>query len=346
MRSKIALSVLAFALVAGGGGAWYLCRSPAPPPPAADARPADPQEDSAITASGGLVWRETDRLSLKLQGGEPLILEDRRKCGDLPCPAALASDFHYRGWDERLGGYRLTWRGKDMLIPYSESPQLIEAAQAMPIDSSPQRLPKAQGAGRPDKGLGAWIADIAASRAKAEDALLKASQGKAARQDSALILTLADGRSLTLSDDLACGRIACPAQLMHSFDFAGRSADGRYFGVTEHWDESSAGLLVDSRDGKITELLGKPRFSPAGDRVAAVLADLGSGASRRLEIWSLTGDAPSQDFQITAKDGDDTLYEIAGWADADHLKLRKGSWGDKRRKAVTLSHRDNGWKLE
>jgi len=64
------------------------------------------EEAALLAASGGLASRNGPTLDLRLAGGAVLALTDRRRCGDLPCPAPLATRYRFRGWDAQAGGYR------------------------------------------------------------------------------------------------------------------------------------------------------------------------------------------------------------------------------------------------
>lgn len=346
---KVALAVLALLVAAGIAGAALWTRPPQVTPEPVAGAPDAKDEGEALTASKGLAWRDGQALNMRLKGGEVLTLSDRVTCGDLPCDKDLAIHYRYAGWDAAHGGYRLQVARRDsaeMILPYGDDdPILIDARHAPKVDGTlPQPTPAP--AAEADESLKDWLDDVARGRGQSEAPLIDASRGKASRDGARLSLKLTDGRNFVLTDDLACGQVSCPPQVFRSFDYAGTSPDGRFHVVEERWDEASAAMLVDARTGTITSLLGVPRFSSDGKRAVATVTDLEWSAPRRLEVWTLGGPAPGIEFSVAAKDEDDTVYEVVGWDDSDHLRLRRGPWASDQRTEVTLVHDAAGWHME
>jgi hypothetical protein len=348
---KLAAAAIALTALAGIAAASLLSRPaapPAPPPPADD--PALRDEAPALTASNGLAWRDGPTLSLRMKSGEVLTLTNRTTCGDLPCPAELQSSYRYLGWDAPTGGYKLSvapsGNSPEMLVPFAEDATLVDARHVEPSTDGPTPLPAPPAATGQDQGLSEWLSDIANERTHNEAPRLAAAAGKAVRDGAKLSLALNDGRHLVLTDDLACGQLSCPPSVFRSFDYAGMSPDGRFHVVDEHWDEASAALLVDASGGSIEVLLGLPKFSPDGKRLAASVSDLESSAPRRLEIWNLSSAVPGVEFALPGREDDDTIYDIVGWLDADHLRLRRGPWDSKERAPAMLVRNGGGWHIE
>lgn len=346
---RVALAALVLTTAAGIAGASLWLR-PAEPPPTAPVAVDTQDESSALAASKGLVWREKDSLSLRLKSGEILTLTDRMVCGDLPCPKELSVRYHYLGWNKVNGGYDLRISPSSapkMLLPYSDDDAtLIDSRHAELINGAPLTMPAPPQAAEPDESLAEWLADIMHGRDQGEAPLIAASHGKATRDGARLRLALTDGHYLTLTDDLICGQIACPQQVFRSYDYAGLSPDGRFHVVEEHWNEANAAILVDTRNGSASFLLGVPKFAPNGQRAVASVTDLAWSAPRRLEVWSLNGAAPGIEFSLSAKDEDDTVYEVLGWADSDHVRLRRGPWAAEQRNPAMLAHDGTGWHME
>jgi hypothetical protein len=346
---NVALAAIALSTVAVIGAAlwWRPTRIEVPPPPQA---PVGQSEDTAIQQSKGLVWRDANGLNFRLKSGEILTLADRSRCGDLPCPKELAIQYRYLAWNADAGGYNIALTPSTTpvsFLPFGEDEvALIDARHAEKAADAPVALPPPPPAAQPDDALAEWLADIANGRNQGEAPLIAASHDQAHRDAAHLTLKLADGRSLTLTDDLVCGQVACPQQVFRSYDYAGMSPDNRYHVVEEHWNEANAGLLIDNRTGGITFLLGIPKFSPDAKHAVASVTDLEWSAPRRLEVWSLSGAAPDIEYSLPAKDEDDTIYEVVGWADGDHVRLRRGPWASERRSPATLSHGANGWRLQ
>ena len=215
---------------------------------------ATPEETAAITASNGLVHRDHDALILSLEGGEALALADHQTCGDIPCPARLGGKALYKGWDEALGGYRLSLDGKDMILPFGPEAMLQEADHADPPTNGPMTLPappppKAAA----DDSVTQWLSEIAQGRDNDEAKAIDASKGKAERKGSDLILTLDGGKHLILSDRLACGQAACPAPLFRAYAYAGLSPDGHAYLVEERPAEENLTCRVSLSDGAISD---------------------------------------------------------------------------------------------
>ncbi len=305
---------------------------------------------AAIAGSGGLVTRQGPALSFRMKDGPLLTVTDRVRCGDLACPGPVAISYFYRGWDTNAGGYMIELHradaATDMLLPFGTEPILDEAAHALPNPGGPMAMPAAPAPVAMDAAVTEWLAQTESARDQDEAPRLAESKGRAARAGGELSLALADGRRLALADDLACGQLACPAQLFRAFAYLGASPDGRFHAVGEQGDEAGGAMLIDSRDGSATGVIGPPLFSPDGSRAAASLTDLETPAPRRLEVWSLAGSAPALDFALTLDAGDDTLYDLVGWDDADHLRLRRGPWQGPRPARAMLAHDAAGWHLE
>ena len=346
MRLRSPVLFLVPLLLAGVAGLVVYTRQPATPgQPAADGI----SEAAALAASGGIAWRDGPVLHLRLKGGEVMALTDRALCGDLPCPPDVARDYRYLGWNSAAGGYRLggsATGGNEMLLPWTDEPPVLTDARHTAATDVPLPPPPAAEASDPDPDLADWLHEIADGRIQSESPQIAAAQGRVRRDGPLLTLSLSDGRRLQLADDLVCGQAACPPQIARSFDFSGSSPDGRFLVVEEHWDEANGALLVNGKTGATTMLLGLPKFSPDGRRAAATVSDLEWSAPRRLEIWLLSGPSPQLDYALAAQDEDDTIYEVASWADADHLLLRRGPWTGSARSEVMLVHDGAGWHLQ
>jgi hypothetical protein len=345
-RRTLLVAAAAVLLVGLASAAVYVFRQHPPPsmPPVSDTT-----EAVALTASKGLAWRDGDALNLRMKSGDTLMLTDRVSCGDVSCPPTLTVRYRYLGWSEKGGGYRLRLApstAEEMLLPYNDdSPTLLDAHQPPPGPPLAQPAAPAPSAA-PNETLAEWLADVAEGRSQNEAPLIAQTNGKVARDGTKLALTLQDGHKFALTDDLACGGVTCPPQVFRAFDFSGASPDGRYWLVTQRWDEAEAALLVDSRSGTATPLLSGPKFSPDGSRVAAAVSDLEWAPPHRLEVWSLGGTAPTLEFSLSAAQADDTVYEIVGWPDATHLRLRRGSWSSEQRTEAMLVYDAGTWHLQ
>lgn len=308
-------------------------------------------EGPLLAGSHGLAHREGPALALAMETGAIIVLTDRTACGDLPCPPAIAARFRYRGWDETVGGYRLdvgTPSPAPMVLPWDmpwDQPALIDAGLAPPRTPGPLPLPALPPSVAPDIGLADWLGQAESDRDPAEKPRLADSGGRAARTGATLAIRLGNGRSFALTDDLVCGQLVCPPQTVQSFEYLGASADGRFHVVADRWYEGGLALLIDATDGEATVLAGAPHFSPDGKRVAAGQADPESRGPRDLEIWSLAGPTPVLEFSVKGGAGQD-FYEIVGWDDADHLRLRRGPLDAAQRVPTMLAHTADGWHLE
>lgn len=309
------------------------------------------QEGALLAASRGLANREGPSLALAMETGAVIVLTDRMSCGDLPCPGAIAARYRYRGWDAVAGGHRIlvgTPNPTLMVLPWDmpwDRPALIDADLAPPRAQGPLQLPPPPPVVAPDIGLADWLGQAESDRDPVEAPHLAESGGRVARAGAMLALKLGNGRTLALTDDLVCGQLVCPPQIVQAFEYLGASPDGRFHVVADHWYEGGLALLIDAAGGGATVVAGPPRFSPDGKRVAAAALDLESRGPRDLEVWSLAGATPTLEFAVKSGAGQD-LYEIVGWDDADHLRLRRGPIDAPQRIPTMLAHTADGWHLE
>jgi hypothetical protein len=313
-------------------------------------------ESAALAASKGMAWRNGEALNLRTKSGGVLTLTDRVACGDIACPEGIAVRYRYGGWSEKGGGYlvSITPRASpDWLLPYSDDTPVLVDPQTSAA-GAPMALPNAPPLGSPaspsspsgpDETLTLWLSDIADGRKQSEAPLIAEANGKIMRTAANLTLSLENGKKLVLPDDLACGDVACPSQLFRAFDYSGVSPQGRYWVVRERWDEAEAALLIDSRNGAVTGLLSVPVFSPDGNHAAASVSDLEWTAPRRLEVWSLSGPTPLLEFAVPASEEDDTVYDVTGWTDSAHVRLRRGSWSSDQRSEAMLVNESGAWHL-
>jgi hypothetical protein len=199
-----------------------------------------------------------------------------------------------------------------------------------------------------DESLAGWLKDLTEERAETEKpalAAIAAHGGHVARDGGRLTVTLDDKRRLVFEDDLICGQLACPPQVSRSFDFTGDSPDGHFHVVRQQWNESELSMLIDGAGG-VLSLPGLPSFSPDGKFVVSAVSDLEEAQPQRLQVWALSGGKASSVFALTARGEDDTVYDLVGWTDASHLRLKRGPWGGDQRSPVVLVHDTAGWHLE
>ena len=364
---RAAFAAVLFCIAAGAVGAvmfWpHPAAEPVPSSPSPEQATAPPQssvaavtpaaESGAIEQSHGLVARSGATLELRMKSGEVVVLTNRSQCGDLPCPAGLPTAYHYEGWDEKVAGYRLQVAlgasTQTMVLTYGDDdPTLIDSRHEAANDE-PTSLPaKPAVAVKTDDSLAGWLKDLTDERAETEKPALAAiaSHGAhVARDGGRLTVTLDDKRRLVFEDDLVCGQLACPPQISRSFDFVGDSPDGHFHVVRQQWNESELSMLIDN-SGTVLTMSGLPSFSPDGKFVVSAVSDLEEAQPQRLQVWTLVSGKASSVFALTAKGEDDTVYELVGWTDSNHLRLKRGPWGGEQRSPVVLVHDAAGWHLE
>jgi hypothetical protein len=349
MNNKTRLAVIGAVGLAGIAAALVWWRNPAGEPSSTPMVETSAAENDQIAASRGLVRRDGGKLSLFQQSGELLTLTDHQQCGDIACPKSLAVSYRYSGWDEKIGGYRLQLAmGGDqtMVLTYADDePVLIDArhaAEAKEPLAMPANPPQTA---KTDDSLGEWLSDLYADRDQAEKGLIAAHADQASRDGATLSLTIGERKHLLLTDDLVCGQLACPPQISRSFDYVGESPDNQFHVVHEEGNETEEGLLIDHQGGVLVTL-SVPSFAPDGQFAVAVLSDLEAATPRRLEVWGLASGKANLVFSVPAREDDDTIYELVGWADSTHLRLKRGGWGSDQRTAVMLVHDNSGWHIE
>jgi hypothetical protein len=349
MKDKLRLTAIGAVVAAGAILALVWWRQPATEPAPAEPAASGAPETELLAASHGLARREGDNLLLLQKSGEVLALTDHVQCGDLPCPKPLAVSYRYLGWDERIGGYRLLVSkgvGQPMVLTYGDDdPVLIDARHAAEAKEALPMPPPPALAAAADESLGEWLEDLTAEREQSEKPQIAAHAEQVWREGGTLSLAFGDHKHLLLQDDLVCGQMACPPQISRSFDYVGESPDGQFHVVHEEGNETEEGLLVD-RQGGVLVTLSVPSFSPDGKFAVASLSDLEAAAPRRLEVWGLAGGKANLVFSVASREEDDTVYELVGWADASHLRLKRGSWGNDQRTSVMLVRDNSGWHIE
>jgi hypothetical protein len=263
----------------------------------------------------------------------------------------MASQYRYLGWDRTAGGYKIQVgqsQPVDKVLPWNvpwDRPSLLDASQAPPRANGPLAMPEPPPDVAPDIGMADWIAQMAAGRDPIEGPRLAGSSGDVVRKGSALAVKLKNGQVFTLTDDMQCGQLVCPPEIQRSFEYLGGSSNRRYQAVADHWYDGGDALLIDIQSGAVVALAGQPVFAPDGKRLAASMTDPETPGPHALEVWSLSGDAPSLDFAVKADAGQDA-FDIVGWGDPNHLKLRKGAWDARHRVPVMLAHDGASWHLE
>lgn len=348
-RAAIAVALLCFA-GAAIGAAFYFTRpasDPAAPPPAS--APAPAAEAASLVDSHGLVTRSGTALNLRMKSGEVVTLIDRIRCGDIDCPAGIATAYRYEGWEEKVGGYLLSVNlgaNQQMVLTYGDDdPSLIDARHEAESDEPTPMPAKAPASVPTDDSLAGWLKDLTDERDETEKPAIAAHPGRVTRDGGRLTLTLDDKRKLVFEDDLVCGQLACPPQISRSFDYVGDSPDQHFHVVRQQWNESETSMLIDGA-GAVLSMPSLPSFSPDGKFVVSVVSDLEESQPQRLQVWTLEGGKASLVFSVTAKGEDDTVYDLVGWADANHLRLKRGAWGGDQRSQVMLVHDSAGWHVQ
>jgi hypothetical protein len=355
MRRSSRRAALAAIILCAGAGAvaavvfWpHAALEPTPPPLPVPSAEAPAEEASAIADSHGLVTRDGPALNLRMKSGEVVTLTDHAKCGDLPCPPGLATAYRYLGWDEKVGGYRLAVAlnaAQPMVLTYGDDDPTMIDARHQAENAEPTPMPaKAPPAVATDESLAGWLNDLTAERDETEKPAIAAHAQRVQRDGGRLTVVLDDKRRLTFEDDLVCGQLACPPQVSRSFDYVGDSPDGHFHLVREQWNESESAMLVDGA-GAILSLPSVPSFSPDGKFVVSVVSELEESQPQRIQVWSLAEGKVTPVFSIGAKGEDDTVYEVVGWSDATHLRLKRGPWGGDKRSPVTLVRDGQSWRL-
>ena len=349
-RTALAVALLCFAGAAVGAVVYFtrpVSDVPAAPAPAA---PPVPGAEAAILAdSHGLVTKVGPMLNLRMKSGEVVTLTDRVRCGDLDCPASLATSYRYGGWEEKVGGYLVSVNlgtAQPMVLTYGDDdPSLIDARHEAESDEPTPMPAKAPAAVPTDDSLAGWLKDLTEERDESEKPAIAAHPARVARDGGRLTINLDDKRKLVLEDDLVCGQLACPPQISRSFDYVADSPDGHFHVVRQQWNESETGLLIDGA-GAVLPMPSLPSFSPDGKFVVSVVSDLEEAQPQRLQVWALAAGKANLVFSVTAKGEDDTVYDLVGWADATHLRLKRGAWGGDQRSPVMLVNDAAGWHLQ
>jgi hypothetical protein len=304
-------------------------------------------EAAVIADSHGLVERHGPVLTFYVKSGAAVALTDRLRCGDLACPVHSATQYRYRGWDDRAAGYRLLVgvdHPNEMTLAWElagDDPVLVDTNDLFLGADRHVAMPSRPPPAKTDPGLLDWLAGTARDQDKVEGPRLAASGGHAFRKGADLTLAAADGRKLVLTDDLLCGQLICPPEIYIGYEYRGADATGRFHAVAEHFYETGDAFLFDSKSGIITPVAGPVTFSPDGARAVSTLNDPQPHGQHDIEIWSLKGDTPALEYCYVG-DSDNT-YETVRWDDPDRITFTRGKWQSDAREPVALVHDAAGW---
>jgi hypothetical protein len=304
-------------------------------------------ESALIAASHGLVVRQGPVLTLYLKSGAGLALTDRLTCGDLPCPEHAATQYRYRGWDAKSGGYRLAIgvdHPAELTLAWElagDDPVLFNANDLFLRSDKGLAMPERPPAIKIDANLADWLANTASDQEKVEGPRIAKSGGRVVRAGAGLTLATADGRKLVLTDDLLCGQLICPPEIYIGYEYRGADPTGRFHAIEEHFYETGDAFLFDAKSGGVTRVAGPVAFSPDGARAVATMNDPQPHGQHDIEIWSLAGAAPSLEYCYVG-DGENT-YETVRWDDPGHIRFTRGKWQSETRESLTLIHDATGW---
>ncbi|MGY2133685.1 hypothetical protein ACW9KT_15760 [Hymenobacter sp. HD11105] len=122
-----------------------------------------------------------------------------------------------------------------------------------------------------------------------EQKYIAQTKGRARRQADQLLLTLTNGRVLTLTNN-----VTDPDETTHViYRFRGPLVGSNFWVVDVTRWESGFVLLINRQTGRRTRLLGPPVLAPDGTHLATVNSDMEAHYSPNgLQVWSLEGGIP------------------------------------------------------
>lgn len=168
-----------------------------------------------------------------------------------------------------------------------------------------------------------------AGRAADEAACIALTDGAVRRDGDKLIIRRPGGDEITFdSNPAACAADdaeACHVVSLHAYD-AGRG----FALVEEGFYEAMAMNLIDLKTGAKVDVMARPEFSPSGDQLVAVIADLMNEPDYEILVYDLTAAPFRRAFEakrgtaakFAKKNKDVALFEFAGWDGEDRVRLK------------------------
>lgn len=168
-----------------------------------------------------------------------------------------------------------------------------------------------------------------AGRAADEAACIALTEGAVRRDGDKLVIRRANGEEIAFdSNPAACAADeaeACHVVSLHAYDAA------RGFALVEEgFYEAMAMNLIDLRTGAKLDLMARPEFSPSGDQLVSVIADLMNDPDQEILVYDLKAEPFRRTFEakrgtaakFAKKNKDVALFEFAGWDGEDRVRLK------------------------
>lgn len=168
-----------------------------------------------------------------------------------------------------------------------------------------------------------------ASRAADEAACIALTDGAVRRDGDKLIIRRVDGEEIAFdSNPAACAADdaeACHVVSLHAYD-----ALRGFALVEEGFYEALAMNLIDLKTGAKVDVMARPEFSPSGDQLVAVIADLMNEPEYEILVYDLTAAPFRRTFEakrgtaakFVRKNKEVALFAFAGWDGEDRVRLK------------------------
>lgn len=167
-----------------------------------------------------------------------------------------------------------------------------------------------------------------AGRAADEAACIALTDGAVRRDGDKLIIRRPGGEEIAFdSNPAACAADdaeACHVVSLHAYDAA------RGFALIEEgFYEAMAMNLIDLKTGAKVDVMARPDFSPSGEQLVAVIADLMNEPDYEILIYDLTAAPFRRTFEakrgtatkFAKKNKDVALFAFAGWDGENRVRL-------------------------
>lgn len=191
-----------------------------------------------------------------------------------------------------------------------------------------------------------------AGRAADEALCLDATAGAVRRDGGKLVLKRADGAETVFdSNPAACA--GDDVENCHVVSLVAYDA-GRGFAVVEEgFYEALSVNLVDLKRGDKVDILARPHFSPSGDQMVAVVADLMNEPDFEILVYDLKQAPFRRVFEAkrgtagkyARADRAAAMFDFAGWIGEDRVRLAVVNDEQKEVGAAFLDRANGKWRL-
>ena len=153
----------------------------------------------------------------------------------------------------------------------------------------------------------------------AEEAARLKEEGAAKRENGALVLTIAGGKTVIRRDRTACddGQTDDRRHCVH-YLFAGHFSERHAFLIKVQYPGDYSYEWIDGQTGEVTELAGEPEFSPSRSRFVIVRVGQNGGFDG-IQVWACLDKKPVKEWEYHPPAS--VVYTFERWESEDAVRL-------------------------